>query len=217
MILEQWIEWLPDLLGGLGVSLALTACVAVVGFPLGLVFGLLGSQQKSRLVRNVFIVIIEVFRGIPLLAVIYLLYFGLPSAGITLTGFLTMVIAHGLNQAAYSSEVFRAGILHVGAGQREAFASLGITPLKGFFHVVLPQALRAVLGPLMSLLIMAFQSSSLAYAIGVSELTSRAFSIGAMTFQYFNVLALAGIIYAVIAIACSRIVSNVEEKLKVGP
>lgn len=215
MIFERWIEWLPDLLQGLVVSLGLTGCVALVGLPLGLVFGLL-STHRNRAVRMCFIAFIEVFRGIPLLAVIYLLYFGLPSAGITLSGFVTMVIAHGLNQAAYSSEVFRAGILHVGAGQREAFASLGITPTKGFFHVVLPQALRAVIGPLMSLLIMAFQSTSLAYAIGVGELTSKAFSIGAMTFQYFDVLALAGVIYAVICISSSRIASNVEERLKTG-
>lgn len=215
MIFERWIEWLPALIEGLGVSLALTGCVALVGLPLGLVFGLLSTHQ-NRLVRTVFIVFIEILRGIPLLAVIYLLYFGLPSGGITLTAFVTMVIAHGLNLSAYSSEVFRAGILHVGPGQREAFASLGITHIKGFFHVVLPQAMRAVIGPMMSLLIMVFQSSSLAYTIGVGELTSKAFSIGAMTFQYFDVLALAGLIYAVICIALSRIASNVEERLKTG-
>lgn len=215
MIFETWIEWLPDLLAGLGVSLALTGCVALVGFPSGLVLALLTSH-RNPVVRAVFIVFVEIFRGIPLLAVIYLLYYGLPDAGITLSAFVTMVVAHGLNQAAYSSEVFRAGILHVGPGQREAFASLGITQAKGFFHVVLPQALRAVLGPLMSLLIMAFQSSSLAYTIGVGELTSRAFSIGAMTFQYLDVLTLAGLIYAVVAITSSRIVSNVEERLKVS-
>ena len=199
MIFERWAEWFPQLLEGLGVSLLLTLCVVLVGFPLGLVFGLL-STHKNRVIRTIFIVFID---------------YGLPSGGITLTGFTTMVIAHGLNQAAYSSEVFRAGILHVGAGQREAFASLGITPRKGFFHIVLPQAFRAIIGPLMSLLIMAFQSSSLAYAIGVGELTSKAFSIGAMTFQYFNVLALAGVIYAVICVTSSRIASNVEERLKV--
>ncbi|MGO1434513.1 MAG: amino acid ABC transporter permease [Canibacter sp.] len=213
MIFERWAEWFPQLLEGLGVSLLLTLFVALVGFPLGLVFGLL-STHKNRVIRTIFIIFIEILRGIPLLAVIYLLYYGLPSSGITLTGFTTMVIAHGLNQAAYSSEVFRAGILHVGAGQREAFASLGITPTKGFFHIVLPQAFRAIIGPLMSLLIMAFQSSSLAYAIGVGELTMKAFSIGAMTFQYFNVLALAGVIYAVICVTSSRIASNVEERLK---
>lgn len=212
---ERWLEWLPALLEGLGVSLALTGGVALVGLPCGLALGLL-SIHKNKLVRNAFIVFIEIFRGIPLLAVIYLLYFGLPSAGITFSGFMTMIIAHGLNLAAYSSEVFRAGVLHVGPGQREAAASLGITPVRGFMHVVLPQALRAVIGPLMSLLIMVFQSSSLAYAIGVGELTNRAFSIGAMTFQYFNVLALAGIIYAIICITCSRIASNVEERLKTG-
>ncbi|AUI50558.1 amino acid ABC transporter permease [Arthrobacter crystallopoietes] len=215
MIFERWAEWLPALLEGLGVSLALTGCVALVGLPLGLVFSLLSTHQ-NRLVRTVFIVVIEILRGIPLLAVIYLLYFGLPSGGITLTAFVTMVVAHGLNLSAYSSEVFRAGILHVGPGQREAFASLGITRMKGFFHVVLPQAMRAVVGPMMSLLIMVFQSSSLAYTIGVGELTSKAFSIGAMTFQYLDVLVLAGIIYAVICIASSRIASNVEERLKTG-
>ena len=215
MIFERWIEWLPDLLQGLGVSLALTGSVALVGLPFGLAFALL-SVHRNRVLRTIFIILIEIFRGIPLLAVIYLLYFGLPSAGITFTAFMTMVIAHGLNLAAYSSEVFRAGILHVGPGQREAFASLGITPTKGFFHVVLPQALRAVVGPLMSLLIMVFQSSSLAYAIGVGELTSKAFSIGAMTFQYFNVLALAGVLYAVISIVSARIASNVEVRLKAG-
>lgn len=213
MMFERWIEWLPHLLGGLGVSLLLTACVALVGFPCGLVLSLL-STHRNQWVRNIFILFIEVVRGIPLLVVIYLFYFGLPDAGITLTAFVAMVAAHGLNLSAYSSEVFRAGILHVGPGQREASASLGITASQGFLHIVLPQALRAVVGPLMSLLIMAFQSSSLAYAIGVSELTSRAFSIGAMTFQYFNVLALAGVIYAVICIVSSRIVSNVEEKLR---
>lgn len=214
MILEQWMEWLPDLIGGLGVSLALTGCVVLVGFPSGLILGLLTSH-KNRLVRTFFIIFVEIFRGIPLLAVIYLLYFGLPEAGITLSAFMTMIVAHGLNQAAYSSEVFRAGLLHIGRGQREAFASLGITAPKGFFHIVLPQALRAVIGPLTSLTIMAFQSSSLAYAIGVGELTGRAFSIGSITFQYLEVLTLAGIIYAVIAVVCTRIVSAFEERLNV--
>lgn len=215
MIFERWLEWLPALLQGLGVSLALTASVALVGLPFGLLLSLL-STHKNRVLRTVSIVFIEILRGIPLLAVIYLLYFGLPNVGITFTAFMTMVIAHGLNLSAYSSEVFRAGILHVGPGQREASASLGITPTKGFFHIVLPQAMRAVIGPMMSLLIMVFQSSSLAYVIGVGELTSKAFSIGAMTFQYLNVLTLAGVIYAVICITSSRIASNVEAKLNAG-
>lgn len=213
MMFDRWLEWLPQLMGGLGTSLALTGFVAVIGFPLGLALGLL-STAPNRVVRGVFIAFIELFRGIPLLALIYLLYFGLPDAGITLTAFITIVVAHSLNLGAYSSEVFRAGVLHVGAGQREAAASLGITDRKAFFHVVLPQALRAIPGPLMSLLIMVFQSTSLAFAIGVAEMTSQAFSIGSMTFRYFDVLALAGVIYAVICVTSARIVSRVEERLK---
>jgi polar amino acid transport system permease protein len=211
---DRWGEWFPQLLDGLGVSLALAGTTALVGLPFGLLLAVL-SVSGPKWVRQILVAFIEVCRGIPLLAGIYLFYFGLPDAGITMSAFATMVMAHGLNLAAYSSEVFRAGILHVPAGQREAVASLGITPVKGFFHVVLPQALRAVLGPLTSLLIMVFQSTSLAFAIGVGELTSKSFSIGAMTFQYFNVLLLAGVMYAVICIVSSRIVANVERRLKV--
>lgn len=209
---DHWLEWLPQLLNGLRTSLLLTACVAVIGFPLGLFLGLL-STAPNRAIRALFIAFIEVFRGIPLLAVIYLLYFGLPAANVTMTAFATIIVGHSLNLGAYSSEVFRAGILHVGVGQREAAASLGITEQKAFFHVVLPQAIRAIPGPLMSMLIMVFQSTSLAFAIGVSEMTSTAFSIGSMTFEYFNVLVLAGLIYAVLCIVSARIVARVEEKL----
>lgn len=214
IILENWAEWLPSLLEGLRVSLLLTAVVAFIGFPFGLILALL-SLVRWKPARFLTIAFIELFRGVPLLVVIYFIYFGFPDAGLTLPAFATIVVSHSLNLAAYSSEVFRAGLLHVGTGQREAAASLGITPWHAFSRVVLPQAIRAIPGPLMSFLIMVFQSTSLAFAIGVSEMTSRAFSIGSRTFDYMSVLTLAGILYAVICIFSSRMVARVEAKLSV--
>lgn len=213
MIWDRWLEWLPTLLSGLGVSALLTLGVAAIGFTLGLLLSL-GAIAPNRVVRGAFITFIEVFRGIPLLAVMFLFYFGLPDVGLTFSAFVTVLFAHSLNLAAYSSEVFRAGILHVSSGQREAAASLGMTDRNVFLRIVLPQAMRAIPGPLMSLLIMVFQSTSLAFAIGVQEMTSRAFSIGSLTFQYFDVLLLAGVIYAVICIASARVVARVEARLK---
>ena len=210
--LDKWIEWLPILLQGLGTSVLLTLCVAGIGFPLGLVLCLL-SIAPVRLVRILSIAVIEILRGIPLLVVIFFAYFGFPDFDLVLSAFATIVVAHSLNLGAYSSEVFRAGILHVGAGQREAAMSLGLTSWHVFSRVVLPQALRAVPGPLMSFLIMVFQSTSLAFAIGVGELTSQAFSIGSKTFDYLSVLVLAGLIYAVVCIASSRIVAGFEAKM----
>lgn len=212
--LEDWAQWMPSLIDGLGVSLILTLVVALIGFPLGLILALL-SLARWKPVRTLTIAFIELFRGIPLLVLIYFVYFGMPDGGITLTAFATITVSHSLNLGAYSSEVFRAGLLHVGAGQREAAASLGITPWHAFSRVVLPQAMRAIPGPLMSFLIMVFQSTSLAFAIGVSELTSRAFSVGSRTFEYMSVLTLAGILYAVICIISSRLVARVEAKLSV--
>jgi len=213
MIFANWIEWFPTLLSGLGISLSLTGFIAVIGFPLGLVLGLCATAH-NRLTRYFFISFIEIFRGIPLLAVIYIVYFGFPDMGITLSSFATIVVAQSLNIGAYSSEVFRAGILHVGSGQREAAASLGITSVKAFFYIILPQAMKAVPGPLISLMIMMFQSTSLAFSIGVGEMTSKAFSIGSITFEYLEVLVFAGLIYAVLCVTTSRIASNVEENLK---
>ncbi|GAA1210578.1 amino acid ABC transporter permease [Prauserella alba] len=211
--LADWAEWLPSLLQGLGTSLLLTLCVAGIGFPLGLGLALL-SIAPARIVRILSIAFIEIFRGIPLLVVIFFAYFGFPDIELVISAFATIVVAHSLNLGAYSSEVFRAGILHVGPGQREAARSLGLTPWHAFSRVVLPQALRAVPGPLMSFLIMVFQSTSLAFAIGVGEMTSQAFSIGSMTFDYLSVLVLAGIIYAIICVVSARIVARFEAKMR---
>lgn len=211
--LNDWAHWLPSLLQGLGTSLLLTLCVAAIGFPLGLALALL-SIAPIRLVRILSIAFIEIFRGIPLLVVIFFAYFGFPDIGIVISAFATIVVAHSLNLGAYSSEVFRAGILHVGSAQREAAKSLGLTPWHAFSRVVLPQALRAVPGPLMSFLIMVFQSTSLAFAIGVGEMTSKSFSIGSTTFDYLSVLVLAGIIYAVICIVSARVVARFEAKMR---
>lgn len=210
--LERWAEWFPILMQGLGVSLLLTVCVAAIGFTFGLVLAVL-SLTPWRLLNFITIAFIELFRGIPLLVVMYFVYFGFPSIGFVLSAFATVVTAHSLNLGAYSSEVFRAGLLHVGQGQREAAVSVGLTRWHAFLRIILPQALKAVPGPLMSLLIMVFQSTSLAFAIGVAEMTSRAYSIGSRTFEYMPVLVLAGLIYAVICITSSRIVSRFEERL----
>lgn len=210
--LERWIEWLPALLSGLQVSLVLTFFVALLGFPLGLLLGVL-NLVKSKLVRTLTIAFVEVFRGVPLLVVVYFVYFGFPDFGIMISDYTTIVLAFSVNLAAYSSEVFRAGLLHVGTSQREAAQALGMTRWHAFLYVILPQALRAIPGPLMSWLILVFQYTSLGFAIGISELTGRAFSIGTRTFQFFDVLLLAGVMYAVICIISSQIVSRVEKKL----
>lgn len=209
----RWGEWLPALMEGLGMSAQLTLVVALLGLPLGLVLGV-AATAKNRLLSLATITVVEIFRGVPLLVVIYFVYFGFPSIGWTTSDFVAVVIAMTVNLAAYSSEVFRAGLLHVPSGQVEAARSLGLTGANVFFRVVLPQAMKAIPGPLMSQLILLFQATSLAFAIGVAELTNKAFEIGSLTFDYLSVLVLAGAVYAVFSIATSLLVGRIERKAR---
>ena len=207
--INDWIEWLPGLLSGLLVSLQVTFWASILGFPLGLLLALL-SISRHPMVRWPTILFVEIFRGIPLLVIIYLVYFGLPDAGLTMGALVAVVVAMTVNLGAYSSEIFRAGILSVSKGQTEASLSLGLTRTHELVYIVLPQALRAVPGPLMSQLILVFQATSLGFAVGLSELLNRAYEIGSLNFSYLSVLVLAGTIYAAISIVTSRAVAAIE-------
>jgi His/Glu/Gln/Arg/opine family amino acid ABC transporter permease subunit len=192
----------------------LTALSFVPGFLLGVVVTVLRLLPLAPL-RFVLTGYVEIFRNIPSVALLIFIVFALPDLNVVIDYEPSVVLTLALVCSAFTADYLRSGINTIAGSQVEAALSLGMRPMQIVCSVVLPQALRAVLGPLTSLLIMVFQSTSLAFAIGVGELTSKAFSIGAMTFQYFNVLVLAGVMYAVICIVSSRIVANVEHRLKV--
>lgn len=209
MFLAEWIDWLPRLLGGLVVSLQLTAAVLAIGLPLGVLLALM-VDSRLRILRWVSLVLVEFGRGVPSLVLIYLVYLGLPPAGLTLSAFVSVTIALATNCAAYSSEIFRAGIGAVPKGQREAAKAIGLGAVQELRKIVLPQAVRNVIPPLLGYSIIVFQGTSLAFVIGISELLNRAYSIGSTTFQFLSVLVLAGVLYAVIAIPASRLISRFE-------
>jgi len=212
MNVNNWVEWLPQLLDGLKISVLVTVLSLIFGLPIGLLFAF-GMLSPRRIVRSLSLVAVELGRGIPLLVLLYLIYFGLPSSGLVLAALPTAVLAISLNTAAYTSEIFRAGVLSVPRGHLEAARSLGLTGADEARYVVLPQAIRAVTPPLMSYSIIVFQATSLGYAISVSELLNRAYQIGSVTFQFMSVLVLAGLLYALISIVVSRLVDTVHARI----
>ena len=211
-LVSAWSNWLPHLLDGLLVSVKVTGLSLVIGFSAGLVLALLLSSS-SRLVRWPFVLLVEVGRGMPALVMLQLVYFGLPSAGITLNPFPATVLALSLTTAAYTSEIIRAGLRAVPAGELEAADALGLSRADAARFVVIPQGLRIALPPLMGFAILVLQVSALAFALGLPELLSQAYSIGANTFRYFDVLLLAGLLYLAITIPASRLVGALESRL----
>ena len=208
-LFNDWGEWFPTLLGGLGVSVRLTGAILLLGLPLGIVLALLAESRRLP-VRLVTGFVVELGRGTPTLVMIYLVYFGLPPAGISFSAFAAATVAFALNVGAYSSEIFRAGLKAVPRGQRDAAMAIGLTPARQLVLIVLPQALRIVIPPILGYAIIVFQGTSLAFVIGIPELLSRAYEIGSATFQFFSVLTLAGLMYAVVAIPAARLIGRLE-------
>ena len=211
-LLEQWLEWLPDLLAGYRISLEVTALSLAIGIPLGLLLALMVSAG-SRHVRNVALVFVEIGRGAPALILLQFFYFGLPSAGLTLSSSFSAVVALACCTGAYTSEMIRAGFDAVPYGQKEAALVIGLNGVDALRFVIIPQGMRVALPALLGFSIMMLQATSLCFTIALPELVSRASSIGSATFEYMPVLILAGLLFAVICVPSTFAVTALERRL----
>lgn len=210
--INDWIDFLPQMLDGLKISVLLAVVSIALGYPIGLGLGLLVSARHWA-VRAVGLAIVEIGRGAPLLVILYLVYYGLPKFGISFEAFTAACIGLTFNAAAYSSEIFRAGIQSVPRGQLEAASALGLARGSTFRRIVLPQGLRSAVPGLMGVAIQMFQGTSLAYAITVSELMKAAYNIGSQTFNYLEVFVLAGLLYAAISMPATWITVYFERRM----
>ncbi|MGH7145816.1 MAG: amino acid ABC transporter permease [Planctomycetota bacterium] len=218
---------LPLLLRGCGYTLLLT----VVSMPLAVVFGLvlaLLRRSRRRWCAWPASVYIELIRGTPLLVQLYLVYYSLPEIGIWLndltphiqsTWFTWNNLAVGIlclagNYAAYEAEVHRAGLDAVDKGQREAALSIGMSPAQAFLRVVLPQAFRIVIPPVINDLIAMLKDSCLVSIIGVMELLNAAMSIGKSRFNMPQMLIAAAVLYLAMSLPCYFLGKWIERRLK---
>lgn len=209
---NDWGSWLPTLLTGLWVSVRVAGLSLLLGLPAGLLLAL-GTNTKRRPVRWVVIGLVELGRGMPALVMLQIVYFGLPSAGLTLTAFLSAALAFALTTAAYTSEILRGGLQAVPAGEVEAAEALGMARHDTLRFIVIPQGIRIAIPPLMGFAILIFQVTSLAYTIALPELTSQAYSIGSSSFRYTSVFVLAAMLYLAVTIPTSLITERVEHRL----
>jgi polar amino acid transport system permease protein len=211
-LLNDWLLWSPRLLSGLWVSVQVTALSLLIGIPIGLGLAFL-SSARSRIVRWLAIIYIEIGRGMPALVMLQMVYFGLPEAGVVLDAYVATVVALALTTSAYTSEIIRAGLRAVPEGELEAADALGIKQRDVVRFILIPQGFRIALPTLMGFAILILQVSSLAFTLGLPELLSQAYSIGASTFRYLEVLTLAGLLYLIITVPGGWLVESFEKRL----
>jgi glutamate transport system permease protein len=188
-----------DLLAGFGVTLGLTVLGFVGAMILGTMFAIFRVSPITPL-RVVGTIYVEFFRNIPLLSLLILFVFGLPDVGVTVSLFKSAAICLALSSAAFACEAIRAGINTVSVGQAEAARAIGLTFTQSLRHVILPQAFRTMVQPLVNVFIGVVIGSSLAAAVGVSELTNRTQQLNLKYAEAVASFLAAGVLYVAVSL-----------------
>ncbi|MGK3273786.1 amino acid ABC transporter permease [Comamonas kerstersii] len=222
--LGQLLALLPEPIGdhaaefaeGARTTLYLTLISGTIGLVLGVVAAL-ARTSGNALLRTISGAYIWIIRGTPLLVQILFMYFALPVLvpGLNLPDFAAAVIALALNVGAYNAEAVRAGLNAVPRGQTEAARALGLPRSRVFLDVVFPQAFKISLPPLVSNFVALLKDSSLAYAIGVVELTNVGNRIQSATFQPVETLITVGVTYLVLTTLVTQVTAAVEYRFDV--
>ncbi|TPJ34734.1 amino acid ABC transporter permease [Mesorhizobium sp. B2-5-4] len=213
------IAHLPHFLGALLTGAVMTVIVTVGGFvgsiALGVLFGAFSTSQM-KLLRAVAHLYVEIFRGLPLLTLLFIIFFGLARVGIRLDPISAAIVGFSINGGAYLSEVFRAGIESVHAGQSEAALSIGMTRMTAFRYIILPQAIRVVLPPLANFAIGLLKDTSLASAVAAPEMMFNAGKLVSETFFATEVYLLVATIYLCMSLPLSFVTRMLERRMRQG-
>jgi len=166
-------RYFPAIMKGVVVTIEIAAAVVVTGLALGLVLAILRSFRFIP-VSALIVIFADVFRALPPLVLVLLVYFGLPNVGINLPSFAVLWLVLALVLAAFAEEIFWAGLLSVPKGQWEAARSTGLPFLGTLTYVVLPQALRLTIPPITNRTLAITKNTALGTVIGVGEILNQA-------------------------------------------
>ncbi len=225
---KVWIEGKPPLAAGalgvlvraLGLSLQIAACSLAVALALGLLVALCRMSPRPWL-RWPATAYVEIVRGVPLIVLLFWIYFGvfsdlLSRTGIALHGFAAAVLAFGICYSAFIGETYRAGIQSVDRGQEEAARALGLSRRRSLRWVILPQAVRNVLPALGNEAIALFKDSSLASVIAMPELMHVGRQEAGRTFRTMEIFTVVALLYLVVTLALSRVQKHLERRFGAG-
>lgn len=204
-------EFFPILMNGVALTIVVTIGSLLLSTVLGLVWAMMrvsGIKALSMLSAS----LINVIRGIPIIVLLFYLYFVMPDLGVTLSALQAAILGLGIAYSAYQAENFRAGIEAIDKGQIEAAQSVGMGWWLTMRRVVLPQAVRIVLPPYGNVMIMMLKDSSQASTITVAELALQGKLIASSTFKNTSVFTLVALMYLTMSIPLILLVRHFEKR-----
>jgi len=212
--LAPLIESVPELWEGLLVTLRLIAVSAPAGLALGIVVGL-AQVYGGRFSRGLAIAYQLTFRGVPLIVQLFILYYGLPRIGITMTPFAAATLGFTLCSGAYHSEYVRSAVLSVPDGQMQAGRSVGMSRAQTVLYVILPQVFRKALPGCSNEIVYLIKYSSLAYLVTLVDLTGQGRLIAYESFRFLETFFVVGLIYLVLVTLAASLLRLIERLLRV--
>jgi polar amino acid transport system permease protein len=206
---------LPYLLRGSLVTIAVVAGAMFLGLVLGIHLAV-GQVYGGRWLRRVIGLYVWFFRGVPLLVLLFLFYFGLCSLlQINLSAFTVSVIVLGLISSAYQSQIFRGAIMSLPQGQFKAARALGMSDGKAIVLIILPQALRLSIPGWSNEYSIVLKDSAVAYALGVMEMMARAHFVASRTYEHLPLYFAAGFLFMILTYLGTKGLRVLEEKVRI--
>lgn len=214
----------PQVLASVPVTLALVFSAIPIGWALGMLIALVKGAHVPVLYQ-ISVVFVSFMRSVPMVVILFVAYYSVP---LVIQGYLSSIglvadvsavppaayaiVAFALDQAAYSSEVFRSAILAVDRGQLEAAESVGMTRTVAYARVVLPQAFASALPNLNGLFVGLVQGSSLAYFVGVYEVMATSTLLATSSYAYIESYLMASVVYEVLSFVFNRVFRAIERR-----
>ena len=209
------IDALPYLIQGALVTLVVVAGAMALGLALGVPLAV-GQVYGGSWVRRAVGLYVWFFRGVPLLVLLFLFYFGLCTAlEMNLSAFTVAIAVLGLISAAYQSQIFRGAILSLPAGQLKAARALGMNDFQAIGAIILPQALRLSIPGWSNEYSIILKDSAVTYALGVAEIMARAHFVATRTYQQLPLYFAAGVIFLLLTWLGTRALRALEEKVRI--
>jgi His/Glu/Gln/Arg/opine family amino acid ABC transporter permease subunit len=199
------------LLRGAIMTVEITAGALVVAIVLGLIMAII-KTSRARIARTLVNVYIEIFRDLPALTILFILYFGLAYMGFRIEPVPAAIMGLGFVGGAILTEVFRSGFEALHYGQREAALAVGMTPMMAMRYIILPQAVRITLPPVGNYAIGLLKDTAIVSAIAAPEIMFWARNLVTSTFQTTLIYVLAAILYFCMSFPLAQVVNRLEER-----
>jgi polar amino acid transport system permease protein len=214
LALDALIESLPQLFEGLKITIGLTIFSLILGSILGILMAV-GRVYGAKPLSFLIYIYEKTLRGIPLLVIFFLIYFGLSQIGLNLDPFTAAVVGLGLRSTAYQAQIYRSAINSIPDGQMTAARSMGMSKIKSIRYIILPQVLRLSIPGWSNELTIVLKDTSIAFSIGVIDLMRQGRYVYSVNFDLvIQILFIIALIYFLMVFSINKALKYLEKKYK---